>query len=102
MCSLASRYGPWVMSTPPSGIALNGATTGGHLSRHLRLTFTDNPLPYGCGSVRHNIRGSIGSNPAGDDRTTLPWACLCTWINGTVFTLAADDFQTYCLPGAGS
>src|ERR1700685_3522049 len=36
-----------------------------------------------------------------DDRTALTWACLCAWIDGTVRTLAADDFKTYRLPGAG-
>src|SRR5215469_17078111 len=36
------------------------------------------------------------------DRTTLAWPCLCAWLDGTVCTLAADDFKTYCLPGAGA
>src|SRR5262249_11386253 len=67
-----------------------------------RLTFKENPLPYGCGSTGYNICGFVGSNPAGDDRAALPWACLCARLDGTVCTLAADDFKTYCLPGPGA
>src|SRR5579864_2183631 len=66
------------------------------------LTLQTNPLPYGCGSTRYNVCRFVGSNPAGHDRTPFPWACLCAWIDGTVCTLAADDFKTYRLPGAGA
>src|ERR1700685_840879 len=66
------------------------------------LTFPDNPLPYGCGSIGYNVYGFVGSDPAGDDRTALPWAGIRAWIDGTLCTLAADDFKTYCLPGAGA
>ena len=37
-----------------------------------------------------------------NDRTAFTWTCLCAWIDGTVCTLVADDFKTYCLPGAGA
>src|SRR5271167_4172187 len=71
-------------------------------SRRYQLTFDRNPLPYGCEYTGYNIRGFVGSNPAGNDRATLPWACLCARIDGAVCTLTADDFKTYCLPGAGA
>ena len=50
----------------------------------------------------HNVCGFVGSDAAGHDRTALAWACLGAWIDGTVCTLPADDFKTYCLPGAGA
>src|ERR1700727_1528513 len=68
--------------------------------RNSHLTLSNNPLPYGCGSIRYNVCGFVGSDPEGDDRTTLPWARLGAWIDGAVCTFATDDFKTYCVPGA--
>src|SRR5581483_12336981 len=70
--------------------------------RNPYLTLPNNPQPYGCGLPGHNICGFVGSNPPGDDRAALPWACVCASVDGTVCALAADDFKTYCLPGAGA
>src|SRR5437763_17014723 len=60
------------------------------------------PLPYGCGSVGDNICGLVRSDPARDSRTPLPRACLSARLDGTVCTVAADDFKTYRLSGAGA
>src|SRR5437588_8591605 len=67
----------------------------------MALTSSRNPLPYGCGSVGYNICGFVRSDPARDGRTTLPRACLSARLDGTVCTVAADDFKTYRLSGAG-
>src|SRR5581483_7598383 len=77
-------------------------STGNQGIAEFMLTFPENPLPYGCGSIGYNICRLVRSHPAGDDRTALTWACFCAWFDGTVCTLAADDFETYCLPGAGA
>src|SRR3569833_1380192 len=70
--------------------------------RDSHLTQQDNSLPYGCGSLGYNICGLIRSNPAGNDRTALPRACYCAWLDGAFRPLAADDFKAYCLPGPRS
>ena len=66
------------------------------------LTFFLNPLLFGCGLSGHNLCRLIGSDSAGDDRATCPWACLGAWLSGAVSTLAADDFKTYCVSGASA
>src|ERR1700756_4493919 len=85
-----------------AGVRVQRPGNGSMGSRKYQLTFNGNPLPYGCGSPWHNLCGFFCFKPAGGDREALPWACFCARLDGTVCTLAADDFKTYCLPGAGA
>ncbi len=95
--ALAARF-----AVDTSGAGFRGFGTGITNRRRFPLTLRGNPLPYGCECTGYNVCGFVRSDPAGNGRATLAWACLCAWLDGAVCTFAADDFKTHRLPGAGA